>query len=154
MFIYLNIVAVVHLLSRVQFFVIPWTTANQSSLAFTISLSLLKVMSIESVMSSNNLIFCHPLLLLPSFFPSSESFQMSQFFKSGGQSIGASASTSVLPMNIQSWFPLGLTGWICLQSKGLSRVLFSTRVWKHQFFSAQLFLWPNSHIRTWLLEKP
>ena len=73
---------------------------------------------------------------------------------SGGQRIGASASTSVLPMIIQDWFPLGLTGWISLQSKGLSRVFSNTTVQKHQFFGAQLSLWSNSHIHTWLLEKP
>ena len=92
-----------------------------------------------------------PLLLLPSIFPSS---RMSWLFGSGGQSIGTSASASVLPMNIQDWFPLGLTGLICLQSKGLSRVFFNNTVWKHQFFGAQPSLWSNSHIHTWLLEKP
>ena len=80
------------------------------------------------------------------------SFSMSQFFASGGQSIGASASASVLSMNIQGWFPLGSTGLI-LQSKRLSRVFSSTTVWKHQFFGAQPSLWSNSHIHTWLLEK-
>ena len=85
-------------------------------------------------------------------FPASGSFPMSQFFKSGGQSTGASAS--VLPMNIQDWFPLGWTGWISLQSKGLSRVFCNTTVQKHQFFSTQLSLWSNSHIHTWPLEKP
>ena len=78
---------------------------------------------------------------------------MSQFFASGGQSIGASASTSVLPMNIQDWFPLGLTGVISLLSKGLSRVCFNTTVQKHQFFDVQHSLWSNSHIHIWLLEK-
>ena len=87
-------------------------------------------------------------------FPTSGSFQMSQFFLSGSQSIGVSASTSVLPMNIQDWSPLGWTGWISLQSKGLSRVFSNTTVQKHQFFSAQLSLQSNSHIHTWLLEKP
>ena len=87
-------------------------------------------------------------------FPASGSFQMSQLFASRGQSIGASASTSVLPMNIQDWFPLGLTGLISLQSKGLSRVFSNTTVQKHQFFGAQVFLWSSSHIHTWLLEKP
>ena len=87
-------------------------------------------------------------------FPASGSFLMSQFFASGGQSIGVSASASVLPMNIQDWFPLGWTDWISLQSKGLSRVFPKTTVQKHQFFSAQLCLWSNSHIHTWLLEKP
>ena len=79
---------------------------------------------------------------------------MSLLFASGGQSIGASTSTPVLPVNIQSWFPLGLTGLISLQSKGLSRVLSSITVQKHQFFSAQPFLWSNSHIHMWLREKP
>ena len=87
-------------------------------------------------------------------FPASGSFPMSQFFISGGQSIGVSASASVLPMNIQDWFPLELTSWISLQSKGLSRVFSSTTVQNYQFFSVQLSLWSNSHIRTWLLEKP
>ena len=85
-------------------------------------------------------------------FPASGSFSMSGLFASGGQSISASASASVLPMNIQGWFPLGLTVLISLQSKGLLRVFSSTTTWKHQFFSAQPSLWFNSHIRTWLLE--
>ena len=84
----------------------------------------------------------------PQSLPASGSFPMSQFFTSGGQSIGASASASVLPMNIQDWFPLGLTGWISLQYKRLSRVFSSTTVQKHQFFSAELSLWSNSHIHT------
>ena len=83
-----------------------------------------------------------------------DSFPMSQFFPSGGQSIGVSASTSVLPMNIQDWFPLGWTGWISLQSNGLSRVFSNTTVQKHQFFGAQPSLWSSSDIHTWLLEKP
>ena len=87
-------------------------------------------------------------------FPASGSFLVSQFFPSGGQSIDASASTSVLPMNIQKWFPLGLTNLISLQSKGLSRVSSNTTVQKYQFFTAQLSLQSNSHIHTWLLEKP
>ena len=87
-------------------------------------------------------------------FPASGSFPMSQFFASGGQNTGVSASASVLPMNIQDWFTLGWTGWISLQSKGLSRVFSNTTVQKHQFFSAQPSLWSNSHIHTWLLEKP
>ena len=81
-------------------------------------------------------------------FPVSGSFPMSQLFASGDQSIGASASTSVLPMSIQGWFCLGLTGWISLLSRGLSRVLSNTTVWKHQFFGAQPTLWSNSHICT------
>ena len=93
-----------------------------------------------------------PLLLPP--FPASGSIPMSQFLASSGQSIGALASASVLPMNIQSWFPLGQTGLISLQFKGPSRVFSNTTVRKHQFFSSQPFLWFNSHIHTWLLEKP
>ena len=85
-------------------------------------------------------------------FPASGSFQMSQLFTSGGQSTGVSASASVLPMNIQDWFPLGWTGWISLWSKGLSRVFSNTTAQKHPFFGAQPSLWSNSHIHTWLLE--
>ena len=86
-------------------------------------------------------------------FPASESFPMSQLFTLGSQSIGDSASVSTLPMNIQGWFPLGLTGLISLQSKGLSRVVFITTVQKHQFLGSQSSLWSSSHIHTWLLEK-
>ena len=104
--------------------------------------------------------WCHPTISssvvpfssCPHSFPASWSFPMSRFFISGGQSIGASASASVLPMNIQDWFPLGLTGLISLQSKGLSRVFSNTTVQKHQFCRAQSSLWSNSHIHTWLLE--
>ena len=113
-------------LSHGQRFATPWTTARQDSLSIVNSWSLPKLMSIESVMPSNHPILCHPLLL-PSIFPGIRSFQMSQLFTSGGQSIGVSASTSVLPMNTQDWFPLGWTGWISLQSKGLSRVFFNTQ---------------------------
>ena len=124
----------------------PWTVTHHASLSITNSRTLLKLMSIKLVMSSNNLILHRPLLLLPSIFPSIRVFQMSQFFASHGQSIGVSALASVFPMNIQDWFPLGRTGWISLQSKGLSRVLFNTKVQKHQFFSTQLSLWSNSLI--------
>ena len=86
-------------------------------------------------------------------FPASESFPVSQLFVSGGQSIGVSVSTSVLPMNIHNWFSLELTSLIFLLSKELSRVFFSTTIWKHQFFGAQPSLWSNFHICTWLLEK-
>ena len=110
-------------LSHIWLFVTPCTAARQASVSITNSQSLLKLMSIELVMPFNHIILCHPLLLLPQSFPASESFLMSQFFTSQSQSIGVSASTSVLPMNIQDWFPLGWTGWISLQSKGLSRVL-------------------------------
>ena len=87
-------------------------------------------------------------------FQASGSFPMSRLFTSDGQRIGASASASVLPMNIQGWFPLGLTDLISLQSKGLSRVFSSIKIQKHQFFSTQTSLWSNSHIHTWLLERP
>ena len=103
--------------------------------------------------------WCHPTIsfsVIPfsclQSFPASGSFQMSQLFASGGQSIGASASASVLPMNIQDWFPLGWTGLILLQSKGLLRVFSNITVLKHHFFSAQLSLWSTSHTHTWLLE--
>ena len=108
--------------------------------------NLLKLMSIEVVMPSNHLILCWPLPLLPSIFPASGCFAVSQLFASGGQSIGASVLASVLPMNIQGWFPLGLTGLITLLSKGLSRVFSHTTVRKHQFFSAQPSLWSNSRM--------
>ena len=128
-------------LSRVRLFATPWTTAHQASLSINNSWSLPKPVPSESVMASNHLILCSPLLLPPPIEkPASGSFQRSQFFPSGRQSIGVSASASVLPMNIQDWFPLGLTDWISLGSKGLSRVLFSTTVQKHQFFGAQLSL--------------
>ena len=104
--------------------------------------------------------WCHPIISSfvapfsrPQSFPASGSFSKS-WLLSGGQSIGASASASVLPVNIQDWFPLGLIGLISLQSKGLSRVFSNTTVKKHQLFSAQPYLWSNSPIHTWLLEKP
>ena len=120
--------------NRVQLFVTPWTAACQASLSITSSQSLLKLMSIESLMPSNHLIFCHPLSSRLQSFPASGSFQMSQLFVSDDQSIGVSASASILPVNIQDWSPLGWTGWISLQSKGLSRVFSNTTVQKHQFF--------------------
>ena len=134
-------------------FATPWTAAHQASLSCTISQSLLKLMSIESMMPSNHLIFYCPFLLLPSIFLSIRVFSNESTLLIGGQSIVASASASVLPRNIQGWFPLGLTGLIFLLSKGLSRVSFSTTVWKHQFFRALPSLWSNSHILTWRLEK-
>ena len=120
-------------LSRVWLFATPWTAACQASLSFTISQSLLKLMSIESMMPSNHLILCCPLLL-PSVFPASGSFPMSWLFTSGGQNIEASDLASVLPVNIQDWFPLGLTSLISFQSRGLARVFCNTTVQKHQFF--------------------
>ena len=127
-------------LSRVWLFLTLWMAAHQASLSITNSQSLLKFMSIESVMSSNHLILCHPLLLLPSIFPSIRVFFSESVLPSGGQSIGVSASASVLLMNIQDWSPSEWIGWISLQSKGLSRVFSNTTVQKHQFFGAQLSL--------------
>ena len=106
--------------------------------------------------------WCHPAIsssVVPissgtQSLPASESFPMNHLFAWGGQSIGVSASASVLPMNTQDWSPLGWTGWISLQSKGLSRVFSNTTVQRHQFFSTQLSSQSNSHIHTWLLEKP
>ena len=130
--------------SWVWLFATPWTAACQASLSITNSRSLLKLMSIELVMPSNHLILCCPLLLLPSIFPSIRVFSKfsfwSQFFTSGSQSVGISASASILPMNIYDWFPLWLAGSISLQSKGLSRMFSNTTVQKHQFFGAQLSL--------------
>ena len=127
-------------LSCVQIFVTPWSAALQSSLSITNSWSLLKLMSIESVMPSHHLIPCHPLLLLPSIFPSIRVFSSESVLCIRWQSIRVLASTSVCPIDIQGWFPLGWTGWISLQSKGLSRVFSNTIVQKHQFFGTQLSL--------------
>ena len=119
-------------LSCVRLFANPGTEARQASLFITNSRSLLKLMSVASMMPSNHLILCLPFSFCLQSFPASGSFPMSQFFASGGQSIGVSASASVLPMNIQDWFPL--------QSKGLLRVFSNTTVQKHKFFGAQLSL--------------
>ena len=123
----------------------PWPFLN--------SWSLLKLMSIELVMPSNHLSLCCPLIL-PSIFPSIRVFSNESALCIRWPNIGVSASTSVLPMNTQDWSPLGWTGWISLQSRGLSRVFSNTTVQKHQFFNAQIPLYSNSHIHTWLLEKP
>ena len=139
----------VQLLSCIQLFATPWTAAHQASLSITNSQSLLRLMSIKLVISSSVFPFSSCL----QSFLASGSFQMSQFFTSGGQSIEVSSSASVLPMNIQGWSPLGWTVWISLLSKGLSRV-FNTTVQKYQFFSTQLSLQSSFHIHIWLLEKP
>ena len=97
---------------------------------------------------------CLPFLLPPSIFPSIRAFSNELALCITWPNIGVSASASVLPMSIQDWFPLGWTGLICLQSKGLLRVFSSTSIWKHQFFGTQPSLWSNTHIHTWLLEKP
>jgi len=126
------------------------TAARQASLSFTISL--LKLMSIESMVPSNHLILCCPFILVPSVFPSIRVFFSESALRISWPKYWSSASASTMPMNIQGWFPLGLTSLISL-SKGLSRVFPSTMVRKHQFLYAQRFLWPNSHIHTWLREK-
>ena len=131
----------------------PWTAAHQASLSITNSQSLLKLMSIELVMPSNHLILGHPLLLLPSVFRSIRVFCNKPALPIRWPSIEASASTSVLPMNIQGGFPLGLTSLISLLSKELSRVFSSTTIGKHQVFGAQPSLGSTSHIYTQPLEK-
>ena len=141
-------------LSRVWLFETPWIAASQASLPITNSRSSLRLTSIESVMPSSHLILCHPLLLLPSIPPQSESFLMSQLFSWGGQSTGVSAWASFLPKKSQGWSPSEWTGWISLQSKGLSRVFSNTTVQKHQFFGAHPSSQSNSHNHTWPQEKP
>ena len=150
----INYISSFQLLSHVWLFATPWITAHQASLSITNSWSSPKPMTMESVMPSSHLILCRPFLLLPPIPPSIRVFPMSQLFASGGQSIGVSASASVLPKNTQDWSPLEWTSWISLQSKGLSRVFSNTTVQKHQFFSAELSSQSNFHIHTWLLEKP
>ena len=144
----------VQLLRCVRLFVTDWTAAHQASLSITSSQSSPKPMSIELVMPSNHLILCRPLLLLPSIFASIRLFSNESVLHIRWPSSGVSASTSVPPMNTQDWSPLEWTGWISLQSKGLSRVFSNTTVQKHQFFCTQLSLWSNFHMHTRLLEKP
>ena len=139
-------------LSRVWLFATPWIAARQASLSITNSRSPLKLVFIKSVMPSSSSSVIR-FSSCPQSFPASGSFPMSQLCAWGGQSTGVSASASVLPMNILDWSPLGWTGWISLQSKGLSRVL-NTTVQKHQFFHGQLSSQSNSHIHRWPLEKP
>ena len=139
-------------LSHLRLFATPWITAHQASLSITLS----RVYS-NSCPSSR---WCHPTVSssvvpfssCPQSFLASGCFPTSQLFKSVGQSTGALASATVLPMNIQGWLPLRLAGLISVPSKGLSRVFSSSTIQKHQFFSAQPSLWSNSHIHTWLLE--
>ena len=142
-------------LSHLRIFATPWIAARQASLSITNYQSSLKITSIESVMPFRHLILCRPLSSsCPQSLPASESFPMSQLFAWGGQSTGVSVLASFLPKNTQDWSPLEWTDWISLQSQGLSRVFSNTTVQKHQFFSAQPSSQSNSHIHTWLLEKP
>ena len=155
MYLTFKCISSVQSLSHVQLFVIPWITARQASLCPSPTPGVHS----NSHPSSR---WCHsaisssvvPFSSCPQSLPTSESFPVSQLFAWAGQSIGVSASASVLPMNTQDWSSLGLTSWISLQSKGLSRVFSSTTVQKHQFFSAQLSSQSNSNIHTWPLEKP
>ena len=156
--IYINLLCIhssVQSLSCVWLLVTPWTAARQASLSID---HLLELAQTYVHWVGDAIQPSHPLSSLspPAFNLSQHQglFPVSQLFASGGQSIGASASASVLLTNIQDWFPLVWTGLISLQSKGLSRVFSNTTVQKHQFFSAQISLWSNSHIHTWLLEKP
>ena len=135
--------AVVQLLSCVWLFVTPWTTARRASLSFTISQTFLKFMSIELVMPSNYLFICFPLLLLPSIFPRPGVFSNKSALHIKWPKYWSFSSASVLPMNIQDWFPSGLAGLISLQSMGLSRIFSNTTVQKHQFFSTQPSLWSH-----------
>ena len=141
-------------LSHLRLFATPWTAARQASRPSPTP----GVHTNPCPLS----LWCHPTIsssvvpfsFCPQSFQASGSFQMSQLFTSGSQSIGVSASTSVLPMNTQDWSPLGWTGWIFLQSRGLSRVFSNTTVQKHQFFSSWLSSQSNSPNHTWPLEKP
>ena len=141
-------------LSCVRFFATPWIAAHQASLSITNSRSSPKLMYIESVMPSSHLILCRPLLLLPPIPPSIRVFSNESTLRMRWPKYGVPALASVLPKDTQDWSPLEWTGWISLQSKGLSRVFSNTTVQKHQFFSAQLSSPSNFHIHTWPLEKP
>ena len=143
------VAAVVQLLSHAWLFASPWSAAHQAPLSFAISWSLFKLMSIKSVMPSNQLILCRSLLFLPSVFPS-----IRVFSNESALHIRWPKYQSFQWIFIQYWFPLGLTGLISLQSKELSRVFSNISVRKHQFFGGQPSSWSKSHIHTWLLEKP
>ena len=150
------VVVIVQSLSHVQLFATPWTTACEASLSLTTTQNLPKYMFIALVMPSSHFILWHPLLLLPSIFPISGTFPMNCLFTSDDENTGASASasTSVLPVNIQGWSTLRLSGWISLLSKGLSRVFSSTTVQRHQFFGVLPSLLSSSHNCVWPLGRP
>ena len=152
---YIYLISSVQLLSRVQLFVTPWTAARQASLSITNSQSLLKLMSIESMMPSNHLILYCPLLLLPSIFPSIRVFSNESVLLIRWPKYYWSCSFSTSPSNEYSGLISFRIDWLdLLQSKRLSRVFSNTTVQKHQFFDTQPSLWSNSHICTCLLEKP
>ena len=141
-------------LSRVRLFATPWIAARQAALSITNSQSSLRLTSIESVMPSSHLILCHPLLLLPPIPPSIRVFSSESTLHMRWPKYW-SFSFSIIPSKEHpGWSPSEWTGWISLQSKGLSRVFSNTTVQKHQFFGAQLSSQSNSHIHTWPLEKP
>ena len=151
----LTLFSSVQLLSRVRLFVTPWIAACQASLSITNSRSSLRLTSIESVMLPSHLILCCPFLLLPPIPPSIRVFSNESTLCMRWPKYW-SFSFSISPSNehpgTQDWSPLGWTGWISLQSKGLSRVFSNTTVQKHPFFGAQLSSQSKSHIHTWLLE--
>ena len=146
-------IVVVQSLSSVLLFVTPWTAVHQVLLSSTISWICSNSYALSRWCYLTISSYAIPFFFYLQSFPASGSFPMSELFASG-QSIAASASASILPLNIQDWFPLGLISLISLLSKGLSRVFSSSTVWKYHFFGAQPSLWSNSHIWTWLLEKP
>ena len=147
----LKTIVLVQSLYRVWLFAVPWTAACQASLSFTFSWSLLKHTSVDSVMSSNQLI---PFSSCLQSFPASGSFLMSQLFASDSWSLRASASSSVLPTEYSGMISFRIDCFISWKSRGLSTVFSNTTVQKHQFFRTQPSSWSNSHIHTWLIEKP
>ena len=147
-------VSSVQSLSPIWLFATPWIAACQASLSITNSWSSLRLKSMESVMPSSHLILWCSLLLLPPIPPSIWVFSNESIFTWSGQSTGVSASASLPPKKSQGWSPSEWTGWISMQSKGLSRVFSNTTVQKHQFFGAQPSSQSNSHIHTWPQEKP
>ena len=153
-FIFIISISSIQSLSHVQLFVTPWIAVLQASLSITKSWSSLRLASIESMMPSSHLILCRPLLLLPPIPPSIKVFSNESTLRMRWPKYW-SFSFSIIPSkNTQDWPPTEWTGWISLQSKGLSRVFSNTTVQKHQFFRTQLSSQSNSHIHTWLLEKP
>ena len=146
--------SLVQSLSHVWLFAAPWMAAQQASLSIKNSRSSLKLMFIQPVMPSSHLILCHSLLLLPPIPPSIRVFSNESTLCMRWLKYWSFSFSIILPMNTQDWSPLGWTGWISLQSKGLSRVFSKTTVQKRQFFGAQLSSQSNFHIHTWPQEKP
>ena len=149
-----NVFISVQLLNHVQLFATPWIAARQASMYITNSQSQLRLTSIESVMPSNHHILCHPLLLLPPLPPSIRVFSNESTLRMRWPTYWSFSFSIIPPKNTQGWSPSKWTGWITLQTKGLSRVFSNTTVQKHQFFGAQPSSQSNSHIHTWPLEKP